>query len=305
MDEVGHHFLVLLLGRLDWVRNSRRPLVAQERWSTRRVSQILRVHHIELLLEISRLMAYLWTLMKEPNWRHMLRLLMPYYKRCLVIHKWRVVAAPASDTNMWIWSLTLLLRQVGHWVVPPLLQRRNTIRPIVIVENWSVLLWTGIQLLQAAKIVLIVLLQIDDNQRYVIPTVIVCTTFFGYLFGDLGERVQVLAPHLVYLLGQLFLAVNEEETVWRQDKQIVIFLDLVVKALGIGNYEFFVWSIANGTAHRDRAVHPRHPVSIGNQSIYVKYAGNLVLPVRILVHSYLVHLSVSFHQKSARVANVT
>ena len=76
-------------------------------------------------------------------------------------------------------------------------------------------------------------------------------------------------------------------------------------AFWIGNYEFFVGSITDCTTHRNLTIYPRYTISIGYQSIYIEDAVDLVLPVRILINSNLLHLSVSFHQKSAGITDVT
>ena len=78
----------------------------------------------------------------------------------------------------------------------------------------------------------------------------------------------------------------------------------MMAALWIGNYEFFVRSIADRAANRNLTVDPRHSVSIGYQAIHVEYTVDLILPLSILINRHLCHGSVGFYHEATRVAHV-
>ena len=106
------------------------------------------------------------------------------------------------------------------------------------------------------------------------------------------------------LLGQLLLRVHSEETVGGQDKQIIILLNLMMKAFWIGNNELLEWLIADSPADCDRAVNPSDATTACYEAILPDDPLHLVFPPRVLVHRDLGHRAVLLEKIGARVANI-
>lgn len=106
------------------------------------------------------------------------------------------------------------------------------------------------------------------------------------------------------LLGQLLLGVDAEEPIRRQDEQIVILLNLMVKALWVRNYEFFERFVANRAADGDRPIYSGNAAAPCYEPILADDPFDLVLSSWVLVHRDLAHGAILLKQVRARIANV-
>lgn len=108
----------------------------------------------------------------------------------------------------------------------------------------------------------------------------------------------------MHFFRELLLGVDEEQAVRGEDEEIIVFLDLVMKALGIRNEEFLVGAIADGSTDGNLSVDPGDSVAIGNQPIHVQNPVDLILPFGILINCHLLYDSVGLHDETTGVTDV-
>ena len=82
---------------------------------------------------------------------------------------------------------------------------------MIILEGWSTCLLL-IHLLLELIIILVVFFEINDHYGVVVSAIVVGTALIRTLFGDFSQVVPD-RTHFVYLISQLLLVVNKEQSI--------------------------------------------------------------------------------------------
>lgn len=197
-----------------------------------------------------------------------------------------------------MWRYALDHWQISNRIVPFLLIESRRI----ILERWGFSQFL-IHLLLQSVVILIVLFKIYDYNGDVISAIVISATLIRNLFSYFYQVITINS-HFVYFLCQLFIIINQEQSIRRKDQEIIIFLKLIMIALWIRNEELLKRLISNRPAHSYRAIYTRYSILIGNKAIHVYYPVYLILSFSVLVNGHLGHVAIIFHNEAARVTNI-